>query len=32
MNSNVNVSGLSEKYRTLSNDELLSEYREEEAE
>jgi glutamine synthetase len=32
MKSNVNVSGLSEKYRTLSNDELLSEYREEEAE
>ena len=29
MNSNVNVSGLSEKYRTISNDELLKEYREE---
>ena len=29
MNSNVNLSGLSEKYRTLSNDELLKEYREE---
>jgi glutamine synthetase len=29
MKSNVNLSGLSEKYRTLSNDELLKEYREE---
>jgi len=29
MKSNVNVSGLSEKYRTISNDELLKEYREE---
>jgi len=27
MNSNVNLSGLSEKYRTLSNDELLKEYK-----
>jgi glutamine synthetase len=29
MKSNINVSGLSEKYRTISNDELLKEYREE---
>jgi len=29
MKSNVNLSGLSEKYRTISNDELLKEYREE---
>jgi glutamine synthetase len=29
MKSNINLSGLSEKYRTLSNDELLKEYREE---
>ena len=29
MNSNVDVSGLSEKYRTISNNELLKEYREE---
>ena len=30
MKSNIDTTGLSEKYRTLSNDELLKEYREEE--
>jgi glutamine synthetase len=32
MNKNVKMEGLSEKYGTITNDELLSEYREEEAE
>jgi hypothetical protein len=27
MKSNINLSGLSEKYRTFTNDELLKEYR-----
>ena len=32
MNKDVKIEGLSEKYGTITNDELLSEYREEEAE